>query len=321
MVELLDYDGNGTMESVTVKVQAPYLTVSVKALPLGNTFMQELVNFGTTILVPLSAAGSVGAVDAYDDFAIGYDNWVRVYKGGPGFPNPFVFAVFTEASAIQGIAIGDFDGDALGDVAVLTNTDLRVHRSLSNGSFALLSFPLTPGAAQLVAGDTNYDGIDDLVVVNDACTIFTIVGGALVQGASYVHGISMPMPTIGDVDNDGDDDIVVFGMMHYVVLRQTTPGTFVVEPQATGGPATRLYDVDGDGDLDGACCGGGGSAINFSTIPRSSGSASTRAAATSRPRSSFRALGRSTSPASRTATATASRTSRRADASTSRRPR
>ena len=57
MVELLDYNGNGTMETVTVKVQAPYLTVSVKALPLGNTFMQELVNFGTTILVPLSMCG------------------------------------------------------------------------------------------------------------------------------------------------------------------------------------------------------------------------------------------------------------------------
>ena len=129
MVELLDYNGNGTMESVNVKVQAPYLTVSVKALPLGNSLMQELVNFGTTIMVPLSAAGNVGVVDPYGDFAIGYDTWVRVYKGGPVVPNPFVFAVFTETSTIQGVAIGDFDGDGLGDVAVLTNADLRVHRS------------------------------------------------------------------------------------------------------------------------------------------------------------------------------------------------
>src|SRR5262245_2061287 len=94
MVELLDYDGNGTMESANVKVESFGVTVSVKALPLGNQLGIEVVYFSANpTMVPSSATGNVVATDAYGDFAIGFGNWVRVYKGGPVVPSPFVSAV------------------------------------------------------------------------------------------------------------------------------------------------------------------------------------------------------------------------------------
>ena len=78
---------------------------------------------------------------------------------------------------------------------------------------------------------------------------------------SFTVATGLTDPTAGDIDNDGDVDFVLFGMPNsagaFQVLRQQG-GSFTVENLEVGGPATGLADIDGDGDLDGICCGGGG---------------------------------------------------------------
>ena len=74
--------------------------------------------------------------------------------------------------------------------------------------------------------------------------------------------------TSGDVDGDGDEDVIVFELpsgskstkVH--VFRRTGATSFRLEAPYVGGPAASLADVDGDGDLDGVCCGGGGGSSN-----------------------------------------------------------
>jgi hypothetical protein len=61
-----------------------------------------------------------------------------------------------------------------------------------------------------------------------------------------------------DIDGDLDTDTVLFGAVEYRVLRRTGAGNWQLEPNVLGGPAEFLRAVEGDGALDGACCGGGG---------------------------------------------------------------
>lgn len=60
----------------------------------------------------------------------------------------------------------------------------------------------------------------------------------------------------GDIDSDGDTDLVLFHAGEFAVFRRQGE-VLTLEPCAPGGPATDLFDIDQDGDLDGVCCGGG----------------------------------------------------------------
>ena len=59
----------------------------------------------------------------------------------------------------------------------------------------------------------------------------------------------------------------MFGSNGYAMLRRVGASAFSAEVVVPGGPATHLVDLDGDGDLDGACCGGSGNAGPVNNAP------------------------------------------------------
>ncbi len=107
------------------------------------------------------------------------------------------------------------------------------------------------------------DGLADAAVHRTGeVRLLPIHGGTPTLGAVFPLSFSNTTQSFagGDVDGDGDGDLVVFHTLNgsgYEVLRQEA-GVFHLEPVLGGGPATDLFDVDGDGDLDGVCCGGDG---------------------------------------------------------------
>ena len=183
----------------------------------------------------------------------------------------------------RGLAVGDLDGD--GDIDLVT-ANFNAHTvsvRLNNGAgvfggtqeVAVRQYPLA-----VVLGDIDADGDLDILTVND--DILNSVNVALNGGNStgsntgvfsqvYDQAFSSRLTNLdlGDVDNDGDLDLL---LMHYsgntvsiYLNSNTTPGSFSLGSSVAAGSSaqtTALGDVDGDGDLDLLVPNSSGSSIN-----------------------------------------------------------
>jgi len=206
--------------------------------------------------------------DAYDDFYVLFRNQtasqlVVFISSGSGLLK-FTDYELSLNQRIDGLVFEDFNDDGVTDQAILMGSTLEVWEysgpSPGNMTKELRDTRTLPAAGDgLVAIDANSDAIPDLCInLDDQTRVYPVMSCVTQTPAVFGHGIVEPVhPVAGDIDNDGDEDLVVFAMTRYVVLRRTGPSTFTPESQVYGGPATHFVDIDGDGDLDGACCGGG----------------------------------------------------------------
>ncbi len=275
---LLDFDGDGHMDIVsswwnnsTVDIATIGLwhNDGTGAFPLQLGVSHTLAD--NTVAYNSPVVGGRIDVDqnGLDDFWLAFhgpnSGEVVVYtSGGLSWPTRHPVLSWVGGRTTQPV-FADFNGDGILDRALTEGSVLRiwtVEYSESTGWSAVQCTALDLGATpdHCFAIDANQDGTTD-VAVNAGSTLFIVPVVNGVAGVPDVqwHGINtMPMPMAGDIDGDGDQDVVVFDMTQYVVVRRTGRSTFAVEAVAPGGPAAKLADVDGDGDLDGICCGGGG---------------------------------------------------------------
>lgn len=154
---------------------------------------------------------------------------VLLGKGGTSFQAPSVYGA-TAFLQITAIAVGDLDGDGKPDVVVAAiganNPGAHIFVLYGNGDGTLQApvvLATSWGNQGVAIGDVNRDGIPDLV--------FT-VGAPQNGNANYVEvmlgrggrtfGDPVPYPTggsgavaIGDVDGDGNPDLVTNGVTVY----------------------------------------------------------------------------------------------------------
>jgi len=207
--------------------------------------------------------------DGLDDFALVVRDRLRIYLSN-GAAAPTMAHQLDLAGAGgegQDLVIGDFDDNGALDAAVLTNQEIQLYTNLvaAPAIFASIPVPLFAGdSLTLKKAECNGDGIDDLMLTGRRVDFFSMASGALAAAGSYFLNLSNPLPAVGDVDGDLDEDVVIFDMGGiYRILRRTRPASYVLETARTGGPATDLADVNGDGSLDGVCCGGGGGPYTY----------------------------------------------------------
>ena len=192
------------------------------------------------------------------------DNWFTMASGWPK----------SATGNNQSVVTGDFNADGHLDAAVAGSTTalFRVFLGAGNGQ-VISSLPYSAGAGtqpfDIAAGDMNGDGTPDLVTANQANTSpasapsvtvrFNTGSGGFAGGGVYTTGATGALSrglAVGDVDGDGDSDVVVTNSNADQVrlLLNDGSGDLTLSPTAystaRGPRKVVLADLDGDGDLD-----------------------------------------------------------------------
>ena len=258
-----DGDGDGDSDFYAARSNA----FAMLSAPYDRVFAN--VGGSLTEVATVSGTGMTSAFQAVDLDADGDQDIVLGTHGGPmvritnfggtGLSAPIPFG--TVSHTTHDVDVADFNGDGLLDV-FQTNSILPGATGppdfcvtwLNNGTGFLGYNQVGISGFLTATGDLNADGLPDLVI--DGQVWFNLGNGANLAGPMLPSPLA-GAPTLADVDQDGDLDLVetpgtvffnggggVFGPPVSYLPR----GTFV--PTAADVSKTTVVDVDADGDVD-----------------------------------------------------------------------
>ncbi|MBI1817593.1 MAG: VCBS repeat-containing protein [Deltaproteobacteria bacterium] len=167
----------------------------------------------------------------------------------------------------KGVAVGDFDGDGVRDLATANSSagTVSILAGSVDGTFSPVVATLTAGAgpAAIAAGDLNDDGLDDLVIANltaGTVAVFVATGQGFIFSPSATLTLSGAKPapvalTLGAFDNDATLDIAVVnaGASRIELFTGNGDGTFTVGQQlffVQDVVAISTGDLNGDSNPD-----------------------------------------------------------------------
>jgi hypothetical protein len=167
------------------------------------------------------------------------------------------------------VAVGDFNGDGVPDLAVANDTATGMVSILlgkGNGTFqAAQNYDTGSRASSAAVGDFNGDGHLDLAVANEANAVFSMPGnvsvllgsgdGTFQAAQSYSVGSNPSSVAVGDFDSDGRLDLAITNTKSNTVdvLLGNGNGTFqATQSYLVGADPSSVVvaDFDRDGTLD-----------------------------------------------------------------------
>jgi FG-GAP-like repeat/FG-GAP repeat len=224
-----DFNGDGIVDLVVANSLNSSGQGGSVAVLLGNgdgTF-QEAVNYAAGVSANFVAVGDFNG-DGKADLAVtnagqqGNGNNVSVLlgKGDGTFQAAPTFSAGTLPS---GVAVGDFNGDGISDLAVANLGGFAVgtgQGSVSillgngDGSFrATAEYDLGRNCVSVAVADFNGDGISDLVVCNwGSNTVSVLLGngdGTFQPAIAYPAGEYPLNASVADINGDGIPDLIV----------------------------------------------------------------------------------------------------------------
>jgi hypothetical protein len=213
--------------------------------------------------------------DGFLDLAVANSNCPAFPSCGPGtisiilgngdgtFQAPANYSTGTDTDPYA-LAVGDFNGDNIPDLAVAnyaTNT-VSLMLGAGDGTFGSpVAFPVESEPASVATGDFTADGNLDLVVANfHSNTVSVLLGngkGTFQSAVNYNVGHGPVSVAVGDFNGDQKLDLVVVNETdnNASVLLGNGDGTFqpqVAYPTGVGGNPLSVVvgDFNGDGNLD-----------------------------------------------------------------------
>lgn len=184
-------------------------------------------------------------------------------NGDGTFATPYEKVVNPSPSSIAG---ADLDGDGNIDLVTGQVQSIDVHIGLGNGNFqAPVSYSVVQNPYDIEIVDLNADGILDVATANDgdsaAMSILLGNGGGTFQSSQNYAGATSPDLrnvfgiTAGDMDNDGDIDLIVGNQASNDLSLYLNQGNGIFEYHMRygvyyGAAAPFFGDFDGDGKGD-----------------------------------------------------------------------
>src|SRR5262249_43047277 len=241
-----DFNGDG-IQDLAVANHETYDGPDGISVLLGNgdgTF-QEAINFGS--------GGNVASFVAVGDFnGDGVQDLVVANSGDFDSGNisvllgngdgTFQAAVnFGAGNNPSSIAVGDFNGDGIQDLAVANNSfssdNVSVLLGNGDGTFqAAVNFGAGNNPSSIAVGDFNGDGVQDLTVAhgffgsNSVSVLLGSGDGTFQEAVNFVAGDRAFSVAVGDFNGDGVQDLAVahgfFGSNSVSVLLGNGDGTF-----------------------------------------------------------------------------------------------
>jgi uncharacterized protein (TIGR03437 family) len=160
------------------------------------------------------------------------------------------------------VAIGDFNGDGKGDLAVANSTSSNVSVLLGNGTggfSAASNFSVGTSPGSVAVADFNGDGKPDLAVANaNSNTVSVLLGdglGGFAAASSFGVGTFPTFVALGDFNGDGKPDLAVANKLSNtvsVLLGDGTGGFGAPSSFGVGSfpQSVAVGDFNGDGKPD-----------------------------------------------------------------------
>ena len=228
-------------------------------LPADYTFTAQDAGVHTFDNLSLVTQGAqrITATDTQDNTIVGS---VAINVTPPAlFAPPTNYPVGNGPSSV---AVGDFNGDGIPDLAIANNNsnDITILLGNGDGTFRLFGTFTAGGLPNAInAGDFNGDGILDLAVANATTNNVSILlgngDGSFAPPVNYATGSSPYSAELADFNGDGILDIVTanFGSNTVSVLLGNGDGTFqaaVNYAVGTNPAEVAIGDYNGDGAPD-----------------------------------------------------------------------
>lgn len=255
-LRIADLNGDGLLDAVTLGWSSGQATLEVALANPNETFQNPFPSpLGDLAPINFELADLNG--DTIPDAVIVADP-VAIFLGdGAGH---FIAAGTHASGSIHGVATGDWTGDGVPDLFLLSNNprSLVILKNLGSGhfeDFKSFTFESTPLHAEAVR--LNDDVYPDVAVTLQAREIAVFLGSesGLSDPVLYPGGASAERFGIGDVNGDGFTDIVTAnkGSDDISVLLALGDGSLAPEVRYASGDTPRdvsVRDLDGDGHTD-----------------------------------------------------------------------
>jgi hypothetical protein len=289
----IDYANDGEGTSPTAIAIADVTGDGVVDLAVGGTRLSILTGNGDGTFRGIRTFGPGGAVVAVADMnhdgrvdvvvaddrqAVGQEmRRVSVLLGnGDGTFQEALTAHVASRQQIVSIAVGDFNGDGVVDVAAASGYQpgsVSILLGNRDGTLQLAqAFAIGNGGSYLAAGDVNNDGAPDLLAASAADNTISVFpgngDGTFAAAQSFDSGGASPQSmALSDLDGDGNLDLVVgnrgvidcsastcsFVNSSIAVMFGNGDGTFragAAMESGTGPMSIVLGDFNGDGRAD-----------------------------------------------------------------------
>jgi len=231
-----DYNGDGLLDICTIHSSVPYGGIYLNNGASGFSGVQPVGNSSSTVSVASADFDGDGDIDIFAGTDGGVDNelWLNDLNHSGTFIQRTDWTAITHVQDDNDVVAADFDGDGDMDIMEVGGNITpfnRVMRNNGSGYFTLAwSHSVNVTGLILVA---DFDGDGDLdaftnwsvfyryMLINNGNAEFTIITD---------HGINQDAVSAvtGDIDTDGDYDIIISTATSLVVYKNDGTGRFYI---------------------------------------------------------------------------------------------